>query len=136
MPRLSGLGRRRVCADSLLGLPPHDWDLCTDALSEEMVRIFSDFSLVRIGERHGTIAVVLEGRPVEVTTFRTEGGYEDHRRPDWVHFEKISGQICPGAILPSMPWPTVPAGIGPIPLAGKPISGPGFFGLWRTGPAV
>ena len=82
-PQVMGLMERLECRgfqawavggcvrDSLLGLPPHDWDLCTDALSEEMVRIFSDFSLVRIGERHGTIAVVLEGRPVEVTTFRT-----------------------------------------------------------------
>ena len=102
-PQVMGLMERLECRgfqawavggcvrDSLLGLPPHDWDLCTDALSEEMVLIFSDFSLVRIGERHGTIAVVLEGRPVEVTTFRTEGGYEDHRRPDWVHFEKDIG---------------------------------------------
>jgi len=72
--------------DTMLGLQPHDYDLCTDATTEEMIRLFSDRSLVRSGERHGTVGVVVNGDVVEITTFRTEGGYEDGRHPDWVRF--------------------------------------------------
>lgn len=73
--------------DQLLGLPPHDWDLCTSATPEEIAQVFEGFPLIRAGEQHGTIAVITHKQPVEITTFRTEGGYGDHRRPDWVHFE-------------------------------------------------
>ncbi len=72
--------------DSLLGLTPHDYDLCTDALPEKIAQIFQDFPLVRSGEKHGTIGVVLEKQVYEITTFRTEGGYLDSRHPDWVKF--------------------------------------------------
>lgn len=72
--------------DSLLGLPPHDYDLCTSAVPEETARLFSQFSLVRSGEKHGTIGVVIDGEVLEITTFRTEGGYQDSRHPDWVRF--------------------------------------------------
>ena len=74
--------------DSLLGVTPHDWDLCTAATPAEIAGIFQNYPLIRAGEKHGTIAVVLEHGPVEITTFRSEGGYADHRRPDWVHFEQ------------------------------------------------
>lgn len=74
--------------DSLLGLTPHDWDMCTDALPEEMKEIFRDKPLILAGEKHGTVAVVAEGGPVEITTFRTEGGYDDARHPKWVRFER------------------------------------------------
>ena len=72
--------------DALLGLPPHDYDLCTNALPEEMARVFRGFTLVRSGEKHGTIGVVIEKEVIEITTFRTEGGYRDNRHPDWVRF--------------------------------------------------
>lgn len=72
--------------DSLLGLTPHDWDICTTALPADTARIFSGFQLVRAGEKHGTIAVCTQGRVVEITTLRSEGGYSDGRRPDWVKF--------------------------------------------------
>ncbi len=72
--------------DSLLGLTPHDYDLCTSATPEEMLRIFAEFPLVRAGEKHGTIGVVLDKEVYEITTFRTEGGYLDSRHPDWVKF--------------------------------------------------
>lgn len=72
--------------DSLLGLTPQDFDLCTDATPAQMLRVFEDFSLVRSGEKHGTIGVILDHQVVEITTFRTEGGYEDSRHPDWVRF--------------------------------------------------
>ncbi len=72
--------------DALLGLKPHDYDLCTDATTEDMVRLFADYTLVRSGEKHGTIGVVVDGDVIEITTFRTEGGYRDSRHPDWVKF--------------------------------------------------
>lgn len=72
--------------DSLLGREPHDWDLCTTALPAETAAVFADHSLVRAGEKHGTIGVVTGSQLVEITTLRTEGGYTDGRRPDWVKF--------------------------------------------------
>ena len=72
--------------DSLLGLTPHDYDLCTNATPEEICRLFSGYTLVRAGEKHGTIGVVIDHQVYEITTFRTEGGYRDSRHPDWVRF--------------------------------------------------
>ena len=72
--------------DFLLGLKPHDYDLCTDATPEQIASVFSKHTLVRSGEKHGTIGVVMGSRVYEITTFRTEGGYTDSRHPDWVHF--------------------------------------------------
>lgn len=72
--------------DSLLGREPNDWDLCTTALPLETAAVFGDCSLVRAGEKHGTIGVFTGSRLVEITTLRTEGGYRDGRRPDWVKF--------------------------------------------------
>lgn len=72
--------------DSLLGLTPHDYDLCTAARPEQTATVFADFPLVRAGEKHGTIGVVLEGAVYEITTFRTEGDYADSRHPGWVAF--------------------------------------------------
>lgn len=75
--------------DSLLGLAPHDYDLCTDALPDQIQEVFGDHTLVLAGEKHGTIGVVLPEGIVEITTFRQEGGYRDSRHPDWVKF--VSG---------------------------------------------
>lgn len=72
--------------DWLLGIEPHDFDLCTGATPEEMHRIFQDFPLVTAGEKHGTVGVVFGHEVVEITTFRTEGAYSDSRHPDWVRF--------------------------------------------------
>lgn len=72
--------------DSLLGQEPHDWDLCTTALPQETAAVFADHNLVRAGEKHGTIGVITGAQLVEITTLRTEGGYTDGRRPDWVKF--------------------------------------------------
>lgn len=72
--------------DSLLGLTPHDYDLCTAATPAQMKAVFSDCRLVLAGEKHGTVAVVTEGGLIEITTFRTEGGYADNRHPGWVAF--------------------------------------------------
>ena len=72
--------------DALLGLTPHDYDLCTDATPEQIAQLFSDYRLVRSGEKHGTIGVVIDGNVYEITTFRTEGSYTDGRHPDEVNF--------------------------------------------------
>lgn len=72
--------------DSLLGQIPHDYDLCTDATPNQICEVFSAYSLVRSGEKHGTIGVVIDKTVYEITTFRTEGGYKDSRHPDWVRF--------------------------------------------------
>lgn len=73
--------------DAMLGRTPHDYDLCTNARPEQICQVFADCSLVRSGEKHGTIGVVYGGNVYEITTYRTEGGYDDNRHPDWVHFE-------------------------------------------------
>jgi len=72
--------------DSLLGQTPHDCDLCTNATPAETAQLFSQYTLVRSGEQHGTIGVVIQSEFIEITTFRTEGGYQDGRHPDWVQF--------------------------------------------------
>ena len=72
--------------DHLLGLIPHDYDLCTSATPDEIVQVFKDCQLVRNGEKHGTIGVVIDGKVYEITTFRTEGDYSDGRHPDSVCF--------------------------------------------------
>ena len=72
--------------DDLLGRTPHDYDLCTNALPEQTAQVFQAFPLVRSGEKHGTIGIVMDRAVIEITTFRTEGGYQDSRHPDWVRF--------------------------------------------------
>ena len=72
--------------DALLGLQPHDYDLCTAATPEQIKAVFSDHRLILAGEKHGTVGVMTDGGVVEITTFRTEGGYGDNRHPDWVRF--------------------------------------------------
>lgn len=72
--------------DSLLGLQPQDYDLCTAATPAQICAAFAGFSLVKAGEKHGTIGVVVDGAVYEITTFRTEGDYTDSRHPGWVAF--------------------------------------------------
>ena len=72
--------------DALLGLTPADYDLCTDAKPEDICRVFSAHQLLHHGQKHGTVGVVLDGQVYEITTFRTEGDYEDARHPGWVAF--------------------------------------------------
>ena len=73
--------------DWLLGLTPHDYDLCTEATPAQMRELFADHTLVLAGEKHGTVGVVTPSGVVEITTFRTEGDYADNRHPGWVKFE-------------------------------------------------
>lgn len=72
--------------DSLLGLAPHDWDICTSALPEQMQSVFRGLRTVETGLKHGTLTVVVDHVPYEITTFRVDGAYTDHRHPDSVSF--------------------------------------------------
>ena len=74
--------------DSLLGLTPHDWDICTSALPEQIKACFADFKTLDIGIAHGTVAVIVDGCPFEVTTYRIDGDYKDNRHPDSVIFTR------------------------------------------------
>ncbi len=72
--------------DFVLGKPATDIDIATSAEPEEVKAVFP--VTVDIGTAHGTVLVLMDGEPIEVTTYRTEGTYTDHRRPDEVHFVK------------------------------------------------
>ena len=74
--------------DSLLGRIPGDWDICTSARPDEMRKLFRDERLILTGEKHGTVAVILHDKPYEITTYRLDGSYHDHRHPDQVRFVK------------------------------------------------
>ena len=80
--------------DSILGLTPSDYDMCTSALPEQTEAVFSDYGLVLAGKKHGTVGVITEGGVVEITTFRIEGEYRDNRHPEWVKFvPEIEGDL-------------------------------------------
>ena len=70
--------------DVIMEITPQDWDICTSALPEEVLELFP--GSMPTGIRHGTVTVVIGSKSSEVTTFRTEGDYRDHRRPDSVTF--------------------------------------------------
>ena len=70
--------------DTLLGRPIHDWDVTTSALPEQVLALFP--RTVPTGLRHGTVTVLSDGGPVEVTTYRADGAYHDGRHPDAVRF--------------------------------------------------
>ena len=72
--------------DSLLGLHPKDWDICTAAVPERVEQLLAGHRIVETGLKHGTVTVLAGGTPYEVTTFRVDGTYSDNRRPDSVRF--------------------------------------------------
>ena len=72
--------------DSLLGQKPKDWDICTSALPSEMAQVFKGWHVVETGLKHGTLTVVVNHQPYEITTYRIDGAYTDHRHPDEVTF--------------------------------------------------
>ncbi len=74
--------------DFLLGLSPNDFDMTTSATPDEMLSVLSEFRLIQTGVKHGTVTVIADGESIEVTTYRTDGGYLDHRHPDKVTFTK------------------------------------------------
>ncbi len=89
--RLNGAGYEAYAVggcvrDLARGVEPHDWDLCTSATPEQMRLCLDGLRLLDTGVRHGTLSALLDGRVYEITTFRAETGYSDHRHPDQVRF--------------------------------------------------
>lgn len=74
--------------DSLLGRTPHDWDLACSALPEETMQALSEFHIFSTGLKHGTVTILVEDMPVEITTYRVDGAYSDGRHPDAVAFSR------------------------------------------------
>ena len=74
--------------DRLMGAEPHDYDVTTSAVPEETKAVFDGERVIETGLRHGTVTVLLCGEPIEITTFRAEDVYSDHRHPDAVRFTK------------------------------------------------
>ena len=72
--------------DCLLGLTPHDWDVTTAATPEQTVAVFDGVPVIPTGIQHGTVTVLMDSTPIEVTTFRQDAAYSDHRHPDEVAF--------------------------------------------------
>ncbi len=72
--------------DSLLGRPPHDWDVTTSALPHQTMAVFSGHRLLETGLHHGTVTLLLQDQAIEITTYRVDGPYSDGRRPDCVSF--------------------------------------------------
>ena len=74
--------------DSLMGKRPSDWDICTSARAEEMMALFEDKRVIPTGIQHGTLTILDEDGAYEVTTFRIDGEYLDHRHPKSVAFTR------------------------------------------------
>lgn len=70
--------------DAVLGRTPNDWDITTSAKPLQIKSIFN--KTIDTGLKHGTVTVLMEKEPFEVTTYRIDGTYEDHRRPNDVTF--------------------------------------------------
>ena len=74
--------------DILMGREVHDFDVTSSARPDEVMKVFSGFKVIPTGLKHGTVTVLIEDEPVEITTFRSESGYSDGRHPDRVSFAK------------------------------------------------
>ena len=74
--------------DSLLGKIPTDYDVTTSAFPEEMKEVFKNEKVIETGIKHGTLTVIIGTYPIEITTFRIDKDYSDHRRPDSVEFTR------------------------------------------------
>lgn len=72
--------------DMMMGREPHDFDIATSAEPETVMSIFSDFEVIPTGIKHGTVTVMIDGEPIEITTFRKDSDYSDGRRPDSITF--------------------------------------------------
>lgn len=81
--------------DLMLGGVPHDWDVTTSARPEQTLAAFSDFTTIPTGLQHGTVTVLIDHVPIEITTYRIDGTYTDARRPDSVTFtDRLSEDLA------------------------------------------
>lgn len=78
----------------LLHLPVHDYDLTTNALPEQMKETFASYKIIETGLKHGTLTVLSKHYPVEITTYRKDSAYQDHRHPDAVQFTSAIENDC------------------------------------------
>lgn len=74
--------------DFLLGKIPLDIDITTSALPNDIINVFSDFKVIKTGLKHGTVTVIIDSNPIEITTFRIDGKYNDLRHPENISFTK------------------------------------------------
>lgn len=74
--------------DTILGRTPNDWDITTSALPEQTEAVFADCRLIETGLQHGTVTVLMDGMPLEITTYRVDGTYADFRHPDDITFTR------------------------------------------------
>jgi len=93
LEKLEAAGHEAWCVggcvrDTLLGRVPADWDVCTSALPQETKAALGGMPTAEVGAGYGTVTALTAGGPVEITTYRKEGAYSDHRRPDRVTFSK------------------------------------------------
>ena len=111
--------------DSLLGSTPGDWDVTTSALPEEMQRVFAGRRVIETGLKHGTLTVLADDRmPVEITTYRIDGGYSDARHPDRVSFTRNLHEDLSRRDFRSTPSPTTRSADCGMTSAG--------WTIWRT----
>ena len=96
---LAAMERFRLCGeeafivggslrDIMLCIEPHDFDLASSALPERTAELFADSRVIETGMKHGTVTVLVNKEPVEITTFRIDGSYTDARHPDGVSFTR------------------------------------------------
>lgn len=88
---MNDAGEKAYCVggcvrDILLGKEPHDFDICTSAHPEKTEEILKEFPVIETGIKHGTVTVLVDGEPFEITTWRIDGKYSDNRRPENVTF--------------------------------------------------
>jgi len=81
--------------DLYMGVEPHDYDITTSAMPEEVKDVFRGERIVETGIRHGTVTLVVDDGTIEITTYRVDGEYSDKRRPDNVTFtRKLADDLC------------------------------------------
>lgn len=94
LERLEGAGYEALLVGGAVrdyvrdGRAAKDWDITTNALPEQVKQVFSDYHLIETGLKHGTVTVMIDHEPLEITTYRIDGDYTDHRHPDAVRFTR------------------------------------------------
>ncbi len=74
--------------DSIMGVVPGDWDITTSAPPHETKELFKDYKTIDTGLKHGTLTVIMNHKPFEITTYRIDGEYDDNRHPESVEFTR------------------------------------------------
>ena len=81
--------------DYILKRPTNDYDITTNATPDEIKAVFCDFKVIETGIKHGTVTVLINNIPLEITTYRLDGDYKDNRHPEFVEFsKKLSDDLC------------------------------------------